>query len=132
MLQFLKSGYRAITSALKKTRAHLSDRLHALFSGPINEEMLDSLEEIFYEADLGVTIAQELTTKTKAFLRKSPNAEAKVVLQFLEQEIAQLLAPFDYSLHISKETSVPTVIFVVGTNGNGIITCGVVVVTNSC
>lgn len=119
VLQFLKSSYQAIKSALKKTRERLADRLRTLFSGKINEEMLDALVEVFYEADLGVKTAQELTQKTKEFLRKNPDATAENVLSFLEKELIEILKPFDYSLKTSQKLGEPTVILVVGTNGNG-------------
>jgi fused signal recognition particle receptor len=117
VLQFLKSGYEALKSALKKTRSQFSDRLRTLFSRKFNVELLDELEEIFYEADLGVKTAQELTKKTKDFLKKNPDATADTVLSFMESELADTLEPFDYSLKTAHTS--PTVILVVGTNGNG-------------
>lgn len=120
VLQFLKSGYQAIKSALNKTRSLLADRLTKLFSGgKIDEEMVDHLEEIFYEADFGVKTAQELTKKTKDFLRKNQDASSKEVISFLEKELLANLLPFDYSLKTSQVPHEPTVILVVGTNGNG-------------
>src|SRR5581483_2911901 len=76
VFQFFKTGFQALQSALKKTRSRLAKRLSDLFSGPINEEMLDELEEIFYEADLGVKTSQELTEKTRAFLKKNKEASS--------------------------------------------------------
>lgn len=119
VFQFLKKGYQAVTSALKKTRDRFSTRLRSLFSRKFDESLLEELEEIFYEADLGVKTAQEMTKKTKEFLIKNKGASADEVLSFLEQELIEVLKPFDYSLKISTNASCPTVILVVGTNGNG-------------
>ncbi|MDB6081780.1 MAG: ftsY, partial [Chlamydiia bacterium] len=119
VLQFLKSGYQALKSALKKTRDRLADRLTTFFSGPVNEETVNELEEIFYEADFGVKTAQELTKRTKEFLRKHQGSSAKEVISFLEKELFTLLQPFDYTLKTSQVPGEPTVILVVGTNGNG-------------
>lgn len=117
VIKFLKSSYEALKSALKKTRSRFADRLRNLFSGKINEELLDELEEIFYEADLGVKTAQELTKKTKDFLRKNPEATSDSVLSFMEEELANSIQSFDYSLKTAEKS--PTIILVVGTNGNG-------------
>ncbi len=121
VLQFLKSGYQAIKSALKKTRDRFADRLHTLFSRKIDEALLEELEVIFYEADLGVKTAQELTKKTKEFARKNPEAKAPEILSFLERELVAILKheSHDYSLKTTKVAGEPTVVLVVGTNGNG-------------
>lgn len=115
--QFLKSGYQAIAAALKKTRTFFGDKLRSLFSGPINEEVVDQLEELFYEADFGVKFARDLTDKTRQFLRRQKQATGDDVLQFIQEELVSTLNGFDASL--KQATSGPTVILVVGTNGNG-------------
>jgi len=118
VLQFLKSSYQAVTRALKKTRSFFGDRLLKLFSGPINEEVVDQLEELFYEADFGVKLSRDLTEKTRQFLRKKKDSEASDVLAFIQSELTEVLKPFDYSLK-EAPLGTPTVILIVGTNGNG-------------
>jgi fused signal recognition particle receptor len=119
VLKFLKSSFDAIKTALKKTRDRFADRLRHLFSGQVNEEMLEELEMAFYEADLGVKTAKELTLKTESFLRKNKTATSDDTLTFLENELVSCLAPFDYSLKLSPTPGEPTCILIVGTNGNG-------------
>jgi len=119
VLQFLKSGYQAVKAALKKTRARFSDRLRSLFSRKINEEIVGELEEIFYDADLGVKTAQELTQNTKEFLRSHTEATADEVLTFIEAQLVAMMQSFDPQLKKSGVAGEPTVVLVVGTNGNG-------------
>lgn len=115
VLQFLKNSFNAIKSALKKTRSFFSDRLTALFSTKVDQELIDGLEELFYEADLGVTVSHELIEKTKAFLKNNPKAQAQESIQFLREELVKALSTFDCKL----KAATPLVILVVGVNGNG-------------
>ncbi len=117
VLGFLKSSYQAVKSALKKTRDRLSQSLRQLFSKPIDEELFEELERTFYEADLGVKTSQELAEKTKSFMQKNQGCNAEEILNYIEKEITSLLAGYNPSL--KESTSSPTVILVVGVNGNG-------------
>jgi len=117
VLKFLKSGYNALKQALKKTRDRFTDRLRSLFSRPIDEELMEELEKTFYEADLGVKTSLELAEKTKAFLRKNQGCSADNVLSYLEDEVASLLQQGTAELHCAQKG--PTVVLVVGVNGNG-------------
>ena len=117
VLGFLKSKYQALKEALKKTRDRFADRLRNLISGPLNEELIEELEKTFYEADFGVKTSLELAEKTKAFLRKNKDCSADTALAFLEDEIAALLQQGVADL--KKATNGPTVILIVGVNGNG-------------
>lgn len=115
VLQFLKNSYQALKSALKKTRSFFSERLTALFSGKIDQEMLDGLEELFYEADLGVSISHELIDKTKAFIKSRSDAKAPEIIRFLQEELTRVLSVYDTTLAVKPLT----VILIVGVNGNG-------------
>jgi fused signal recognition particle receptor len=120
ILQFLKSSFHSVTAALRKTRERLGSRLRSLFGrGPIDEELFSACEELLYEADFGVTFSTELAEKIRHFLRKNPEAKADGVLALLENELLATCADFDFELKKSSEVKVPTVILVVGTNGNG-------------
>lgn len=115
VLQFLKNSYNAIKNALKKTRSFFADRLTRLFSGKIDQAVLDELEELFYEADLGVSISHDLVEKTKKYVASHPDAKADEIIAFLREELTAVLATYDTSL----ATGAPLVILVVGVNGNG-------------
>jgi fused signal recognition particle receptor len=115
VLQFLKNSYQALKSALKKTRSFFADRLTALFSGKIDQDLINGLEELFYEADLGVSISHELIGKTKAFLKNHPNAKAPEIIRFLQEELTGYLSIYNSQI----ENRALTVLLIVGVNGNG-------------
>lgn len=114
-IQFLKSSFQKIQKALSKTREYLTSKLRDFFSGPIDLQKLDELEQIFYEADLGRALAQELTEKVRARLRKNPALSSKEILEGIQTDLAELLPPAE-ELQL---TSPLHVFLIVGVNGNG-------------
>jgi len=117
VLQFLKKGFSKLTSALKKSSSYLKDGLSSLFSSTkVDADLGERLEEIFFEADLGVQVSQELAEKTRLFLKKNKDAKTDEILQFLRQELERHLIKEKQKLTLTAKT---TVILVVGVNGNG-------------
>lgn len=115
VFQFLKNSYQALKTALKKTRSFFADKLTNLFSKKIDQAVLDELEELFYEADLGVTISRDLVEKTKKYAASHPDASSQEMIAYLRQELTHVLSGFDSKLHHGS----PLVILIVGVNGNG-------------
>ncbi|KAF3361619.1 Signal recognition particle receptor FtsY [Chlamydiales bacterium STE3] len=116
-LGFLKSSYEKVKNALSTTRSLLSIKLRALFKGELNEEALEELEQILFEADLGVSLSTELTKKLKEHLANHPNDKTEDLLKFLKNIlVAELLPPQDPLL---VEKNIPHVILIIGVNGNG-------------
>lgn len=114
VLNFLKSSYNKVKKALGKTL--LGQKIRALFGDGINEETLDHLEKILYEADLGVQISLELTEKTRARLRQNSKASGDELLTALKDDLLQMLT-FDAKNVPAVEA--PEIILIVGVNGNG-------------
>jgi fused signal recognition particle receptor len=117
IFDFIKSGYQKIRSALAKTGSLLGSKIRALFNAGINEETLEQLEKLFYEADLGVQISVELTNKIKKIHNEHPNLDTNGLLAELQKEIL-LLLPEQKNKDISADVK-PRVILIVGVNGNG-------------
>ena len=115
VLQFLKNSFNAIKTALKKTHSFFANRLGQLFSRKIDQDVLDELEELFYEADLGVKLSRDLVEKTKKYAAQHPEAKSQELIGFLRQELTNHLANYDTSLAKGS----PLVILIVGVNGNG-------------
>jgi len=117
MFSFFKSSFSKIKKALSKTRHIFSDKLRTLFGKPLNEETLEELERILFEADVGSHCALSFTQNIKTFAKKHPQATTD---QFLEEmklyakEI--LLSPLE---PITSCEDSPHVILVVGVNGSG-------------
>ncbi len=117
VLQFLKASFSALKSALQKSRSFFADRLRNLFATKVDEELIEGLEELFFEADLGLPTTRELVEKTRKFLRAYPKAASTEILSFLQEQLTAQLLIADTSLF--KASAAPTVILIVGVNGNG-------------
>lgn len=119
MLNFLKSGYEKIKSALSKTRSVLSLRIKALFGKPWNDETFDQLEQILFEADLGTKCSASFVEHLKSNLRTKPTNDIKEILKIFHDETLSIL-----SLSNNVEPKIPVagdpyVILIVGVNGSG-------------
>ena len=119
MFKFLKTGYEKILGALSKTRSMLTSRLRALFQAPWDEETLERLEQILYEADLGTTCSAECVKRVGKFLRNHPGADFSEIAKVMRAYALEILktAP-KITAHAPKEGD-PLVILIVGVNGSG-------------
>lgn len=111
---FLKARFEKIQKALTKSRRFLGDKLKDLFKGKVDEAKLEQFEEILFEADLGVKLAQSLTAELKESLRGKTEIQQEEVIAFLKNALSKKL-----DFPPAKETSSPAVILIVGVNGNG-------------
>lgn len=117
---FIMSGYQKIKSALGKTGSLLGNKIRSLFSGSsLDEEALEKLEQIFYEADMGVQTAQELTNFVREKLRANPKMTADELIAAIKVEMTQVLSKESSEMTQVAEGESPLVILVVGVNGNG-------------
>lgn len=120
VLNFLKSSYKKVKEALAKTGSLLGNSIRALFKGPIDEETLDELERILYEADLGSETARDLTDKVRVLYRSNPTLGASALLASIQQEVTKMLTGHpNQALTLPAPADQPMVILVVGVNGNG-------------
>lgn len=119
VLNFLKSSYQKVKNALAKTRSFLGNGLRALFSKPIDADSLEQLEQLFYEADLGLQTAAELTKKVKELYSKNPNLGSEGLLKAIKEDLTHVLSRQPATLNTPPENNLPLIILVVGVNGNG-------------
>lgn len=117
VFRFLKSSFEKVKSALSKTRSFLGGKLRALFQSHIDSETLEHLEQLFYEADLGIQASRELTEKVKAIYAKNSSLGADGLIEEIRKEIVGLLKKTPTTFKEAKEG--PLVILIVGVNGNG-------------
>lgn len=116
VLNFIKSGYQKVKNALIKSGSLLGNKIRALFQGKMDQDTLDGLEKLFYEADLGVETATALTQKVKQLHAQNSKIDAESILEVIRSELLSLLTA-DRAVDI--ETHSPHIILVVGVNGNG-------------
>lgn len=114
---WIKSSWSAVKNALLSTRKSLTDKIRSLFGKNVNEALLDELEEILFEADLGVKIIHELMKNVRSYLKKHPECLVDDLLSYLEQCLVNETAQF--STEFTLQASSPTVILIVGANGSG-------------
>lgn len=117
VFNFLKSSFTKVKEALQKTRTRLSDKIYSVFGTEINEETLDDLEQILFEADLGVHAAHQLTENVRKRHYRNPSMTAEDHLKALKQDILTILESNNPSLQQAEKG--PLVILIVGVNGNG-------------
>ncbi len=117
MFKMFRKGLDKIKSAFKKAGAILGDKLRALFKGPINEETLEELEQLLYESDLGVKASVKLTEKIRHEYKRNPSLSGDQLIDILKEEIMQLIN--NQNIDIPEAEVGPTVILIVGVNGNG-------------
>jgi fused signal recognition particle receptor len=91
-------------------------KLRALLSSKIDPEAIEKLEQLFYEADFGSEISQELASFVEKIYRKNPSITLDEVFEqirgYLLKELQSLPLP-------PPKAGSPHVILIVGVNGNG-------------
>lgn len=94
----------------------LGQKLRDIFRGKVDEEAIDGIEKLFYEADLGRAASLELTEKVRTLYKKNPTLNVETILDTIKKELVDqmqlILPPKNSSGH-------PLVILIVGVNGNG-------------
>jgi fused signal recognition particle receptor len=118
ILNFFKSSYSKVKSALAKTGSLLGSKIRILFQKPIDGETLGKLEQLFYEADLGPQIAKELTQKTRVLYQENPSLSTETLIASIRHFLIEMLDK-PTELNFSSKEEGPTVILVIGVNGNG-------------
>lgn len=118
IFQFLKSSYRKLTDILTRAGARLGSKIRALFGAGLNEETLEQLEKLLYEADLGVQTARELTEKVRALHHENPKLTTDQLLAAIREEILRMI-PREKAQLVTAPKDEPLVILIVGVNGNG-------------
>lgn len=108
--------FSKLKNAFQKTNNLLVDKIQAIFKGKIDEEALDELENLLYEANLGSTLAHELVEKVKQHLRKGSSLSKESVIELIKEELIKQLTKEETSTTIQSK---PHVILVVGINGSG-------------
>ena len=111
MLSFFRKG-------LKKTHEKLVggiNKVTSIFSGTVDEELLEELEQVLIETDLGVETALEIVDMIRD---SSGKTDADQIYSMIEEEIKTVLGSGteDSAISITKK---PFVILVAGVNGTG-------------
>ncbi len=107
-----------LLSALKKTREVLAAGLSRLFSlgRKLDEDFLDELEQVLYQADLG-NVGSQIVEELKVAYKKREITDVDKVPAYLRARLCALLQGSAEAL--AKAPTKPTIVLVVGVNGAG-------------
>lgn len=112
----IKSTFSKIRNAFSRTRSVLGEKVRAVFSKPLDEETLDELEQILYEADLGSTLALEFVERIRTFARKNDETRADHLIEAMKGHAQEILRK---PPSVKGKEGTPKVILIVGVNGSG-------------
>ncbi|MGZ3514633.1 MAG: signal recognition particle receptor subunit alpha [Thermodesulfobacteriota bacterium] len=113
-LEKLKTG-------LSKTHQGFVEKIDQLFLGKkeIDQDVLDELEGLLFEADLGVKTSSQLIEGVRQGLKRGELQEPQKVKEYIKQEILRTLKSGEKPLSIDFSRTKPFVFMVVGVNGGG-------------
>lgn len=103
---------------MHKTRQFVADGFNRIAAnmGVFDDDMLDDLEALLIQADVGVKAAMTAMDEVRAHIRKTGDASREAVLNTLQNSLIQLLGK-QQSLDIKSDET--TVMLMVGVNGTG-------------
>lgn len=119
VLGFLKASYQRVKEAFKRRASQLTERMRALFGSAIDEESLDQLEKLLYEADLGTSLAKELTESAKKAFRSDRSLSVDQLIELLKEEMVRRLLAIPTKKSRTPLPGEPETILIVGVNGSG-------------
>jgi fused signal recognition particle receptor len=113
--------FEKLKKGLSKTHQGFVEKIDRLFLGKktIDQDLLDELEALLYEADLGVKTSNQLIQGVQQGLKRGELQEPDKVKEFIKQEILRILKLGEKPLLINFSQTKPFVFMVVGVNGVG-------------
>ncbi len=105
-------------AGLKKTRDFVTDGFNRIAAtmGLFDDEMLDDLEALLIQADLGVNAATTVMDQIREQIRKTGDASSEAVLNHLRESLLQIIGP---QMKLELRPGEPVVLLLVGVNGTG-------------
>ena len=120
----LGSFFGKIKEGLSKTRDAMHDKIAAVvpIGGRVDEEMLDEIEAILIQSDIGLDTAVEIIEELRSAVRSEKVSDGDGVMRMLQEQLAEAVAlGLDGALPLGADSlpGAPFVILVVGVNGAG-------------
>jgi fused signal recognition particle receptor len=121
---FSKEKKETLDKGLEKTKTSFFSKLSKAVAGKtkVDDDVLDSLEEILVSSDVGVNTTLKIIDRIEARVAKDKYLGTEELNMILREEIAGLLAETNVGNEIDfniPKTNKPFVIMVVGVNGVG-------------
>ena len=110
-----------IREGLSKTRSVIAEKLDAVVRvfRPVDDDLLDELEEALILSDLGVDTATEAVERLRQEVKDGRLRESDQVRDALAEILADMTGGTDPEARRLKLGTVPSVILVIGVNGAG-------------
>jgi fused signal recognition particle receptor len=112
-------SFQKLKKSLEKTRTKITSRFKDLlsFRRKIDEDILEELEAILLESDMGVGPATKIIQDVRDAWKSKEIEDTSNIYDFLKDKLKQELKAWDVSLITAPVP--PTVIMVAGVNGSG-------------
>src|SRR3954451_15364522 len=107
---------RRLRENLSKSREALSGELRATFTGPLDDETWERLEETLIYADVGARTTAKVVERLEREAEEGRLEGGQELSQRLQETLAELARTGDDHIDVSHE---PSVILTVGVNGTG-------------
>src|SRR4030065_2832587 len=113
--------FEKLKEGLFKTHQGFVEKIDRLFLGKkaIDQDLLDELEALLFEADLGVKTTTELIEGVRQGLKRGDLQDPERVKEFIKQEILRILHSGEKPLSIVFAKTKPFFFIIVGVNGAG-------------
>jgi fused signal recognition particle receptor len=113
--------FEKLKTGLSKTHEGFVEKIDTLFLGKkeIDQGVLDELEGLLFEADLGVKTSRQLIEGVNQGLKRGELQEPQKVKEYIKQEILRILKSGEKPLSVDFSRTKPFVFMVVGVNGGG-------------
>lgn len=107
--------FEKLKQGLSKTHQGFVEKMDQVFLGKktIDQELLDELEGLLFEADLGVNTSGQLIEGVRQGLKRGELQEPQKVKTFIKQEILRILKLGEKPLSIDFSQTKPFVMMVV-------------------
>jgi len=117
-MAFIRKTIEKLAAGLSRTRQKFIGSLKSLLSGrKLDEKLLDDLEEMLIQADIGVASAMKIRDDLQQAFSDKRIESGDQAIGFLKDEIKKYWPESDRSIHLASES--PTVMLVAGINGCG-------------
>ena len=117
-MALFRKAIEKIAAGLSRTRKRFVDSLRAVLTGrKLDEELLDDLEAILLQADLGVASVMKVRRDIEQAFEDKRIESGDDVIPMLKDELKKYWPECDRAVHFAPQK--PTVIMVAGINGCG-------------
>ena len=117
-MALFRKALEKLSRGLTRTRQRFVDSLKTFLTGrPLDDDVLDALEAVLIQADMGVATATRIRADLEAAAEDGRISRGDDVIEFLKTELKQYWPASDRTVHFAAEP--PTVILVAGINGSG-------------